>query len=56
MDQYIRDEEGRWFVVMTQGMESVLTLQSCGASIPLSALYENVEFAKPASAGEQEGG
>ena len=44
VDQYIRDEDGRWFVLMTQGIESVLTLQSCGVSIPMQALYENVEF------------
>jgi Uma2 family endonuclease len=44
VDQYIRDDDGRWFVLMTQGLESVVTLQSCGVSIPMSALYENVEF------------
>ena len=53
VDQFIRDDEDRWFVLMTQGLESVLTLQSCGVSIPMSALYENVEFANPS---EQEGG
>ncbi|KXK57228.1 MAG: Uma2 family endonuclease [Candidatus Kapabacteria bacterium] len=53
VDQFIRDDEDRWFVLMTQGLESVLTLQSCGVSIPMSALYQNVEFANP---NEQEGG
>ncbi|KXK57229.1 MAG: Uma2 family endonuclease [Chlorobi bacterium] len=53
VDQFIRDDEDRWFVLMTQGLESVLTLQSCGVSIPMSALYENVEFA---NSNEQEGG
>ena len=52
VDQFIRDDEDRWFVLMTQGLESVLTLQSCGVSIPMSALYENVEFA---NSNEQEG-
>ncbi|MCC7439774.1 MAG: Uma2 family endonuclease [Armatimonadetes bacterium] len=46
VDQYIRDEEGRWFVLMTQGIESVLTLQSCGVSIPMRALYDRVEFSE----------
>ena len=44
VDQFIRDDDGRWFVLMTQGLELELTLQSCGVRVAMSALYENVEF------------
>jgi len=44
VDQFIRDETGGWCVLLTQGLESVLTLQSCGVVIPMSALYDRVEF------------
>ena len=44
-DLYSRRNEGRWLLTSAHRLEDSLTLESVGARIVLSDLYDQVEFA-----------
>lgn len=45
VDLYSRQPDGRWLLTSANGLEDTLTLESVGAHILLSDLYEKVEVA-----------
>ena len=51
IEQFIRGEGGQWTWRVTEGMEAVAELPSLGISLPLSEVFDGVEFLPPASAG-----
>jgi Uma2 family endonuclease len=51
IDVHTRQEDGAWRETFLRGEDAILKLQACGLALPLSEIYENVEFG-----GEDEGG
>lgn len=51
IEQFVRGEGGQWTWRVTEGMESATELPSLGISLPLSEVFDGVEFLPPASAG-----
>ena len=43
---YKRDAAGRWWIV-SHGLENMLELESIGLNIPLTEIYEDVQFPEP---------
>ena len=48
-DLYARQPDGRWLLTSATRLDDSLDLQSVGCSLALAGLYENVDFAEPAS-------
>jgi Uma2 family endonuclease len=46
---YTRQQDGRWLLTAVNRMEDSLDLQSVGAHLALSDLYERVDFTAPAA-------
>ena len=44
VEQYVKTDHGKWLVTYLESVESVLSLNSVEFDIPLSDLYEGVEF------------
>ena len=44
VEHYARQEDGRWVLTELRGLDSVLHLSSIGCELPLSEIYERVEF------------
>jgi Uma2 family endonuclease len=44
VEQYVRQEDGRWALSTAAGLESSLTLPSIGCTLNLGAVYDKVDF------------
>ena len=45
IEHYTRQANGQWVLTDLQGLDAVLSLPSIGCELPLSEIYERVEFA-----------
>ena len=45
LEHYTRQENGHWVLTEVAGLDAMLRLPSIGCDLPLSAVYERVEFA-----------
>ena len=45
VEQFIREEDGRWVWSFTQGLDAALTIRTIAQTLPLAAIYEQVSFA-----------
>ncbi len=52
VEQYLRQDDGRWIFTEISGADSTLVLSSIGCEIPLNEIYHLVELAGTASATE----
>ncbi len=44
VEQYVKDEDGRWSLTEAAGFESSLTLPSIECTLNLGAVYDKVDF------------
>ena len=44
VEQYVKEEDGRWALSTAAGPESSLTLPSVGCTLSLNAVYDKVDF------------
>ena len=44
IEQYVRNEDGRWSLTEAAGLESSLALPSIGCTLNLGAVYDRVDF------------
>ena len=44
-EHYTRQSDNQWILTELRGLDAVLSLPSVGCEVPLSAIYERVEFA-----------
>ncbi len=47
IERYLRNADGTWTLTESRGMDATLTLASVGISIPLSEVYDRVDFTNP---------
>ena len=52
IEHYARQEDGRWVLTELRGLEAIVYLSSLGCELPLSEIYERVEFAPQLSVQE----
>lgn len=53
VEKYLRQPDGRWLYSRTDGLEGEVSLEALGCHLPLSEVYDRVQFAPSPEGGER---